>query len=378
MMFRRWIAAAAAVAASAATIGAQTSARDELARGRALWDQRLAASAIVALEAAARDRSTAAEAHEALGRLFMFKGWQADNVFLGWHDEPGVRDRAIAELQAAVAADPGRASAKEALSQAEAFAAADRVDPAPPRPEVKALDATIESLRGRPDAPVADLVAAIDARIKAQADPTPYFAGAQALIDRGAYDVAIALAERGVAAAERFVAENLSAYQMAGKSQGVLIRARAQAADLVGWALLQKKDAAGAAPKLEEAERLYRGQDFLNQFHQAELAQARGDSARARDHYLNALSLSTGPAPLRQRATQALVGLALGAQNGPSFDAWIEAQLSRRRDDRKAEALKSLLDRPVPRLALRTLDGRAFDLSSLRGKVLLLNFFASW
>ena len=40
------------------------------------------------------------------------------------------------------------------------------------------------------------------------------------LIDRGDYDRAIALAERGAAASDRFIDENLSAYQMTGKSQG--------------------------------------------------------------------------------------------------------------------------------------------------------------
>jgi hypothetical protein len=104
---------------------AQSPAREQLARGIAAWDQRLAKSAISALEAAAQDPSTAAEAHEALGRIYTFKGWQQESVFPGWHDEPGVRARALAELKAAVAADPARASAQEALRTAEGFAAAD-------------------------------------------------------------------------------------------------------------------------------------------------------------------------------------------------------------------------------------------------------------
>jgi hypothetical protein len=40
--------------------------------------------------------------------------------------------------------------------------------------------------------------------------------------------------------------------------------------------------------------------------------------------------------------------------------------------------LKSLVDRPLPKLALTTIDGKPFDTASLQGKVLLLNFFASW
>ncbi len=74
---------ATALAATLASVGvvAQTPARTQLARGKALWDQRLAKSAIAALEAAAEDPATAAEAHEALGRIYTFKGWQQESAF---------------------------------------------------------------------------------------------------------------------------------------------------------------------------------------------------------------------------------------------------------------------------------------------------------
>jgi tetratricopeptide (TPR) repeat protein len=367
-----------AVVAGLATASVQTPARDQLARGHVLWDQRLSKSAIAAFEAAARDTTTAAEAHEALGRLYIFKGWQQENVFPGWHDEPGVRQRAIAELKAAVAADPARASAQEALSAAEGFLAAENVDPAPPRPEVRALDVKIQSFQTLQDAPGRDLVAAIDARIKAQADPAPYFAGAQILIDRGEYDRALALAERGATASDRFIDENLSAYQLPGKSQGSYDRGRSTAVDLAGWALFMKQDYAGAAARLAEAERLSQGQDFVNQFHLGELARVQNATERARDHYLNALSLAGGPPPLRQRATQALAAVQARESSASPFDAWLEAELARRREDRKAAALESLVNRPLPALTLTTVDGRPYNTSGLRGKVLLLNFFASW
>src|SRR5580765_6993555 len=178
---------------------AQSAAREQLTRGIALWDQRLAKSAVAALESAARSRPTPAEAaeiHEALGRIYTFKGWQQESAFPGWHDEPGLRAKALAELKAAVAADPARTSAQEALRAAEGFAAADAVDPAPPRPDVRALDLKLQSFQaagtaeaaaksGSDAAAVAEIVAAVEARARAQADPAPYFTGAQILIDRG-------------------------------------------------------------------------------------------------------------------------------------------------------------------------------------------------
>jgi tetratricopeptide (TPR) repeat protein len=364
----------AVIVLAAAGATAQSGAREQLARGQAFWDQRLAKTAIAALTVAASDPATAAEAHEALGRIYTFKGWQEESVFPGWHDEPSFREKALAELRAAVAADPNRASAREALGVAEGFAAAEAVDPAPPRPEIRALDAKLTQA-----ATVADVIAAVELRAKAQADPAPYFTGAQVLIDRGAYREAIALAERGAAVSDRFIDENLSAYQLTGKSQGSFARGRATAADLVGWALFLQKDYAKAKDKLEEAARLSQDQDVANQVHLGDLARAQNAAARARDHYLTALSLAGGPAPMRQHATQALAALQAGdPPPAGGFEAWLDAELSRRREERRASALTSLVDRPLPKLTLTTLDGRSYDTAGLRGKVLLLNFFASW
>jgi len=359
---------------------AQNSAKDQLELGQAAWTQRLSKSAIAAFEAATRDPAAAAEAHEALGRIYTFKGWQQEGVFSGWHDEPSCRGRAIAELKASLAADPNRTSAQEALRIAEGFAAAEKVDPAPPRAEIKALDARIDSYRNAADAPVSDIIAAIEARTKAQADPTPYFTGAQILIERGEYDRAIALTEQGAKASDRFIDENLSAYQMSGKSQGSYARGQATALDLAGWASFLKKDYTAAAARLGDAEKLLQGQDFTNQFHLGELARATNKPEQARECYLNALSLAAGPAQLRRQATQALSGLGLPAtaSGAGGFEAWLESELARRREARRVAALRSLVDRPLPKLALRSVDGRPYDAASLQGKVLLLNFFASW
>src|SRR3954453_9539838 len=290
----------AALCVTAAAV-AQTPAREQLARGQSLWDQRLSKSAIAAFDAATRDAATAAEAHEALGRLYTFKGWQQEAVFPGWHDEPSFRARALSELKAAVAADPSRASAQEALRTAEGFAAAEKVDPAAPRADIRALDAKLQAAKTP-----AEIAAAVEARAKAQADPAPYFAGAQLLIDRGDYDGAIAMAARGATASDHFIDENISAYQMTGKSQGSYARGRAAAADLTGWAAFLKKDYTTAAAKLGEAERLTQGMDFVNQFHLGEWMREQREPMLARSHYLDALSLSGGTPALRDKASEGI------------------------------------------------------------------------
>lgn len=368
---------ASAFILAAAVVSGQSGGRQSLERGRTLWDQRLSKSAIAALEIASRDRETAAEALEALGRVYTFKGWRQDNIFPSWHDEPDYRERALVTLKASLAADPNRRSAQEALSEAERYAAADQVDPAPPRPEIVALDAKVEAFRSTPSAPVSALLAAVDARAAAQADPAPLFTAAQLLIDRGEYDRAVAMAERGRTASDRFIDENVSAYQMSGKLQSSYTRGRALASDLAGWALFNKKDLVGAAARLEEAERLYQGQDFANQFHLAEGARTLDDVDAARRHYLSGLTLTGGPPALRSRATEALRALP-PADGTVAFDGWLEKEIARRREERRHAAITSLVDRPLPWLALTSLDGRPYDTRGVQGKVLLLNFFASW
>ena len=86
---------------------------------------------------------------------------------------------------------------------------------------------------------------------------------------------------------------------------------------------------------------------------------------------------STMP-PLRQQATSTLAAIQGTATGAGGFDAWLETELTRRRDERKVEALRTLVDRPLPNLPLTTVDGRPYDTKSLQGKKLLLNFFASW
>ena len=329
---------------SVAIVAAAESPRESLLRGQKLWEQRLSKSAIAALEAAAANPSTAAEALETLGRLYTFKGWQQEAVFPGWHDEPSYRPKALAALRAAVKADPGRASAQEALRTAESFDAADSVPPS--REKVAA------------------------------ADPAPYFASAQQMLDRGEYDRAIETANAGAAASDRFVAENLSAYQMPGKAQGFLARGHASAAAIAGWALFKKGDTAGAIKRLEEAEQLFQGLDGANQIQLGDVERARKSPARAREHYLNALSLNVTPA-MHEAALQALVEVAPESATS-GLDTWLAKELDARRAARHDAALRSIVNKPLPALPLKTLDGKPFDVGSLKGKVVLLDFFASW
>ena len=349
-----------------------------LADGHRLWEQRLSKSAIAAFEAATRERAAAAEAWEALGRIYMFKGWQQEGVFPGWHDETEYRDKAIAAFQASLEIDPSRASAADGLKEARAFMNAPGVvAAAAPRPEIAKLDAALEAWRTS-NRPVAELEALFEERTRLQADPAPYFSVAQMLLERREFARATDLATRGEYAATRFIDENEGAYKMAGKARGARDRSRAAALDIRGVAALERMEYEQAARLLDEAERLSRGQDFAVQVHLGDLALAQKDLDRAQAHYVNALSLTGGAAPLRNRATEALMGIRASLEDSAGFDAWLAETVGRRREERRTQLLRSVVDRPLPPLSLTGLDGRPVDLAALRGKVLLLNFFSSW
>jgi tetratricopeptide (TPR) repeat protein len=356
----------------------QTEAREELVRGHRLWDQRLSKSAIAALEAATGDRGTAAEAWEALGRIYLFKGWQQEGVFPGWHDETEYRNNAVAAFEAALAADPARTTATEGLQQARTFLTAPGVvPPAVPTPEVAVLDATLEGWR-RSTGPAAELERLVNERARLQADPAPFFTAAQIMLERREYARAIEMATRAELAAVRFIDENEGAYQMAGKARGARQRGRAAALDVHGVVALQRMDFPEAARRLDEADRLTRGQDVAVQVHLGDLALAQKDLDRAQAHYVNALSLRGGAERLRTRATEALIGIRERAEDGAGFDAWLEETVGRRREERRAQLLRSVVDRPLPPLSLTGLDGARVDLAARGGKVLMLNFFSSW
>src|SRR5436190_561915 len=218
----RFLISAVCLGLAASLVSAQTNAQAQLKKGQALWNQRLSKSAIAALEVAAKDKSTAAAANEALGRIYTFKGWQQEGVFPGWHDEPTYREKALAALRAAVAA-------------------------------------------------------------------------------------------------EHFIDENLSAYQMEGKIQAARVRNRAIAADDIGWARFMKKDFAGAAAKLEESHRLSQGADFVNLAHLGDLNVVLKQPDKAREYYLDALTVAGADPKIRQRIIRELPSVRGNAGAGKPF-----------------------------------------------------------
>jgi len=411
------LAAALALTGGAAAQPAADAGQKALQDGERLWRLKRTRSALEAFEKAAQSNQHAAGARQRIGRIYFFKGWEAEGAFPGWHEEVGYREKALAAFDEALKQAPaspearlwrwkalrglGRDAGPEPASapapddaQAEQIQKlradkrhAELIEPArafaqrfPESERLPAVyDALIEAFQATPSTPVETIAAVISARIAARPDPGAYVAGANLLVSRGALDQGAKLAVELVPAAETFIDENLGSYKLAEKARGSLNRTRATSADVVGWILFLKGDASGAEAKLLEAERLSRGQDFTNQLHLAELRRKKGEPKEARERYLNALSLAGGAEAQRAAAQKQLAALrASEGQAAAGFSAWLKSELDRRREERRAQALGSMLDRAVPKLPLASLSGEPIDISKLRGKVLLYKFFASW
>jgi hypothetical protein len=399
------------------------------AKGRIHWRLLRTASAEQALVAAAASPAYASEAQYWLGRIYFFKGWQAENAFPGWHEEVAYRPRAIAAFTAARDAKPEwylphvglgdalKADGKDAeaaeeyaraaalgrpdatpgadsvaidaikaaqqaqqwplvIERTRAFLAAHRESPR----LIDAYDALLAAYQATPAAPLTDVRQAIDARIALRPDPMSYTMGANLLLARRAdLPHAETLADAGRRAGERFVRENESSYKLDGKVQGSLDRTAAAFADLAGWSAYLQKKLPLAEKRLAEAARLSRGLDAANQSHLGEFSKAKGDLETARDHYLTVLGLAGATPPQRDAAKAALADIrAKSGENPAEFETWLAEALERERNERRTSVLSNMVGKPLPSLVLPDLQGRQVDLRAERGNVVLLNFFSAW
>ena len=397
------------------------------AKGRIDWRLLRTASAEQALVAASKNPAYAAEAQYWLGRIYFFKGWQAENAFPGWHEEVSYRPRAMAAFAAArdakpdwylphvglgdaLKADGKDAEANEAyaraaslgrpaatpdtaafeairtaqqaqqwpavIERARAFVTAHRESPR----LLEVYDALLAAYQAAPDAPLADVRSAIDARIALRPDPMSYAAGANLLLARrAALPYVETLAEAGQRAGERFIRENESSYKLDGKVQGSLDRTAGQFADLAGWSAYLQKKMPLAEKRLAEAARLSRGLDATNQSHLGELSKAKGDVETAQTHYVTVLGLAGATPAQRDAAKSALADIRTKAGENPAgFETWLADTLERERNERRKAVLGNMVGKPMPPLVLTDMQGKQVDLRAERGNVVLLNFFSAW
>jgi tetratricopeptide (TPR) repeat protein len=317
------------------------------------------------LIAATKIPATAAEAHYWLGRIYDFKGNNAEGAFPGFHEEVSYRPRAEAEFKAAGTPRP------EWILEADGFANS-----------LKQADAAMAKLQADPASSPTAIRSAIEYRIKLRPDPMSHSAGANLLLARNAdLPFVLQLAAEGKIAGERFIRENESSYKLDGKVLASLDRNAATFADIAGWALFLQGDLDGAEARLAEAARLFRDNDANNQLHLGELSARKGQDDTAQEHYLNVIELASAPEAAQQRGKAVTALFTLRAKSGESFDEsrrWLTGTLERKRAERREALLGDMQGRKVPALVLKDLQGKNVDLRAERGNVVLLNFFSAW
>ena len=332
------------------------------AKGRVYLRVMRTKSAEQALLAASKSPAFAAEANYFLGRIYDFKGSQAEGAFPGFHEEVGYRPKATAAFAAAGTPKPEWTETLDGMDAA-----------------LKAADAMIAKLQAAV-VPVPDIRAAIAKRLNMRPDPMAYIAGANVLLARnGDLPYVLRLAAEGRTVGDRFIWENESSYKLDGKVRGSLDRNAAVFADIAGWALYLQNDMTGAEKRLAESARLYRNIDATNQLHLAELSRKKNDLETAREHYLTALCLAGITPPQRDQARVALADVqAKSGENPADFEKWLAATLDRKREERRKALVSNMAGRRLPALVLKDLQGNNVDLRAERGNVVLLNFFSAW
>lgn len=363
------------------------------AKGQIYWRLLRTKSAEQALAVAAKTPAYTAEAQYWLGRIYLFKGYQAENAFPGWHEEVSYRPRALKAFTAARDVKPtwylphvglgdiAKAEGRDTDAQAEYARAKELGQPsAPAEDALKAADAALAKLQAVENPPIAEVRAAIEKRVALRPDPLAYALGANMLLTRRAeLPYVIMLAIDGRAAGEQLVRENLSSYKLDGKVTASLDRNQATFADIAGWAAFIQGDMKTAEAKLAEAARLSRNLDPTNQMHLGQLSRTKEDLENAREHYLRVLALAGSAPPQREAAKTALRDVqAKSGENPMEFDKWLTATLERKREERRKALVGVMAGKKLPTLVLTDLQGNKVDLLAERGNVVLLTFFSAW
>lgn len=335
------------------------------AKGRIYWRLLRTKSAEQALIAAAKTPAYAAEAQYFLGRIYDFKGSHAEGAFPGWHEEVSFRPRALAAFKAAGDPKPEWVVAAQAAENS---------------PALKDADALLAKLQAAENAPIAEVRAAVEARVTLRPDPMSYALGANMLLARRAeLAYVVKLSVDGRASGDQFIKENESSYKLDGKVTASLERNQATFADISGWAAFIQGDMKTAEDRLAEASRLSRNLDATNQMHLGQFSRTKNDFDNAREHYLTVMELAAATPPQREAAKTALRDVQANSGGNPmEFETWLTTTLDRKREERRRALVSNMAGKKLPALVLTDLQGNKVDLLAERGNVVLLNFFSAW
>lgn len=205
-----------------------------------------------------------------------------------------------------------------------------------------------------------------------------YVMAAIALADRKIHlDTAERIARDSIAALKKRTEESRPAYRSEQEFQDRLKSAPAIGHDAIGWVLF-------ARGRLDDAEKELLAANELspdnrdNLYHLGKFYEAKNDAARAEQFYVKGISvqgLGTNPS---EAALKAMYERRHGSADG--YDKYVGDIRERDRAARREKILAARLAAPArpEAFTLKTLDGRPVSLDSLKGKIVVINFWGIW
>ena len=143
-------------------------------------------------------------------------------------------------------------------------------------------------------------------------------------------------------------------------------------ADARGWMLAEQG-------KLEQAEQELRTAVSLNPSQQARyrlgvVLDRRGKREEALDLLVQAAARDGSLAKVAREAADVV----FAKRHGPGVDALVERARGALVEEKREEMARQFIQEPAQDFELVALDGQSYRLSALRGKVVLINFWATW
>lgn len=143
-------------------------------------------------------------------------------------------------------------------------------------------------------------------------------------------------------------------------------------ADAQGWVLAQQGNVEQAERELRMAVGLNPTQQAL--YHLGLILDRRGQTEDALELLVKAAAQQGSHQGAARQAAEAV----LQKQTAAGVDALIERVHTARVDNKREQMRKELFEQPAKDFELVSLDGQRYQLSALRGQVVLLNFWSTW
>jgi thiol-disulfide isomerase/thioredoxin len=205
-----------------------------------------------------------------------------------------------------------------------------------------------------------------------------YVGAAIALADRRIQlQKAEEIARASIGALKKRLEGSRWAYKTDKEFEDAMRSSPASGHDAIGWVLFAQGRLDEAEKELLEAYELSPG-NVQNLHHLGRFYEAKNDVARAEDFYVKGLAVQTPAKNPSEGALRALYEKRRGGAEG--FEAYLGALRDRDRVSRKEKVMAARIASPSPVGAfnLKSLDGKVVTLDSLKGKIVVVNYWGIW